>query len=175
MSNLDISISVSWQGRLRRKVFWCTFLMFGGILLALSGVMDGVEEISPVLGLLFLPFELSLIVRRAQDAGLKNELKYFLVGADILLAILGLLWGEDDGERQGVLSLAFLIVLIVLMSKDSVPGANQWGPNPKEEAAGRAQVNSGGTPKRVCPTCSGSGKNAVGYTCPCCGGKGFAS
>ena len=160
-------------------------------------MMSVEEEFASVLSLLILPFELSLIVRRAQDAGLKDELKYFLVGADILLAILGLILGEDDIELQGVLVLAFVGTLIVFMSKDSIPGVNQWGPNPKEENAGRAQtnsggspkrcaarhsatpgraqVNSGGTPKRVCPTCSGSGKNAAGCTCPRCGGKGSAS
>ena len=195
MSNLDISISVSWQGRLRRKVFWCTFLILEGIQLVFS-MMSVEEEFASVLSLLILPFELSLIVRRAQDAGLKDELKYFLVGADIILTVLDLLSGEDE-IVVGVLSLAFLVTLIVLMSKDSIPGVNQWGPNPKEENAGRAQtnsggspkrcaarhsatpgraqVNSGGTPKRVCPTCSGSGKNAAGCTCPRCGGKGSAS
>lgn len=180
MSNFNISISVSWQGRLRRRTFWCTFLMIVVINLVGGSILEDAKGAAAVLSLLLLPFELSLIVRRSQDAGLRDEIKYFLVGAHILLAILGIVLDEDAytgsmGMFVLLVSLGYIGGLIAFLSKDSVPGTNKWGPNPKEAGAPVVQADSRGTPKQVCPTCSGSGKNAVGYVCPRCGGRGFLS
>ena len=174
MSNFDISISVSWQGRLRRRTFWCTFLMLGAIDLVGGSMLEDAEGAAAVLSLLLLPFELSLIVRRSQDAGLRDEIKYLLVGAHVMCSILGMVLGEEE-VVVGVVALIYVVALIAFLSKDSVPGTNKWGPNPKEAGATVVQAGSGETPKQVCPTCSGSGKNAVGYVCPRCGGRGFLS
>ena len=138
MSNFDISISVSWQGRLRRRTFWCTFLMFVVIGLVGDSMLEDAEGAAAVLSLLLLPFELSLIVRRSQDAGLRDEIKCLLVGAHILLAILGIVLDEDAytdssvGTLVMLVSLGYVGGLIAFLSKDSVPGTNKWGPNPKE-------------------------------------------
>lgn len=178
MSNLDISISVSWQGRLRRKTFWCTFLMFSAIGLVGGVLLEGSEGACAVLSLVLLPFELSLIVRRAQDAGLDDKFKHLLVGAYALISILSMVLDDEFFEDNMAVALFFLVylgVFIVVLSKDSVPGSNKWGPNPKAADAAGVQARSGGAPKQVCPTCSGSGKNAVGHVCPRCGGRGVLS
>ena len=181
MSNLDISISVSWQGRLRRKTFWCTFLMLSAIELVGGALLEGAEGACAVLSLVLLPFELSLIVRRAQDAGLDDKFKHLLAGAYALISILSMVLGDDfddfldDNMAVALFCLVYLGVFIVVLSKDSVPGSNKWGPNPKAADAAGVQARSGGAPKQVCPTCSGSGKNAAGHVCPCCGGRGVLS
>ena len=155
--------------------------MLGAIGLVGGCMLEDAEGAAAVLSLLLLPFELSLIVRRSQDAGLRDEIKYLLVGACILIVILGIVLDEDAytdssvGTLVMLVSLGYVGGLIAFLSKDSVPGTNKWGPNPKEAGATVVQAGSGGTPKQVCPTCSGSGKNAVGYVCPRCGGRGFLS
>ena len=105
---------VDFNGRARRSEYWF-FVLFNAIV---SGVFSALYNatdatVFSVLSLLFslavlLP-GLAVTVRRLHDIGKKWTF--------ILL---------------GLIPIAGAIILIVNCAKDSQPGANEYGPNPKE-------------------------------------------
>ena len=142
-------------------------------------------KFSIVAYVIFLPFELSLIARRFQDAGYSAELKRTFMGLNIVLGFLGAVvdFEAEGTEWFGLLSIGCLVALIICGSKDSQPGSNRWGENPKgvqlqspPGGAGVCGASAGDAgASQVCPCCSGSGVNAAGYVCPHCGGTGMTS
>ena len=184
--------SIHQNGRLRRSVFWRSMVL----LTVLSVVMDlyATEHItnhenyirfSIIVYVIFLPFELSLIARRFQDAGYSVELKRTFMGLSIVLGFLGAIvdFEAEDTEWLGLLSIGYFVALIICGSKDSQPGSNMWGDNPKgvqlqspPDGAGVGGASAGASgASQVCPCCSGGGRNAAGYVCPHCGGTGMTS
>jgi uncharacterized membrane protein YhaH (DUF805 family) len=109
----------TFTGRSRRKAYWM-FVLFNIIAAVLAGVLDsllgfaGENGYGPISGLyslaVFIP-GLALAIRRLHDTGRTGW--WMLLG---LIPLLG--W----------------IVLLIFFVTDSQPGANQYGPNPKESA-----------------------------------------
>lgn len=108
-----------FKGRARRKEYWM-FILFNIIFAFLAALIDNIMgTASPELGygifygiyaLAVLIPSLAVIVRRLHDVG-KSGWMYFIV----LIPIIGAIW------------------FIILMVKDSEPGSNKWGDNPKKE------------------------------------------
>ena len=107
-----ISKYCDFQGRARRSEYWY-FCLFSGLV---SGVLGYLSELAGIFGVLaslaslalFLP-GLGAGVRRLHDIGKS--------GWAILIALVPLV-----GE----------IILLVWLARDSQPGTNQYGSNPKE-------------------------------------------
>ena len=113
---------VEFGGRARRTEYWMftlfTFLI--SIALSLVDMVLGTIFLGTLFGLaMFLP-ALAVTVRRLHDTG-RGGL-WILIG---FVPVIG------------------VIVLIIFMVQDSKPGANEYGPNPKEGApAGPASAFS---------------------------------
>ena len=111
----------NFKGRARRKEYWMFFLfhvIFGTVLMTLDQVI-GINFGESSYGPLYLIYTLAVfiptiaaMVRRLHDTG-----KTGWMGLVILIPLIGIIWW------------------IILMVKDSNPGANQYGENPKEALA----------------------------------------
>ena len=110
-----------FEGRARRKEYWL-FVMFNLIIVVVLSIIDNVAGLADPksgYGLLALLYTLSafmpgiaISVRRLQDTGHS--------GWWLLIPVVPLISG---------------IVLLVLKTRISQEGQNQYGPNPKEVAA----------------------------------------
>ena len=112
----------NFNGRARRKEYWM-FYLFYIIFLIVAAVLDNIlgttfefDGINIGYGYLYLLFALAMIipslavtVRRLHDVGKSGWM--FLVA---LIPLIGGIW------------------LLILMVRDSEPGTNEYGPNPKE-------------------------------------------
>lgn len=102
---------VGFKGRARRSEFWFFYLFIAivetifSILARFAGFFN---VLSFIIGLALLLPSLAVLVRRYQDMGRKWTSVFFL-----LIPIVG------------------EILMIVWCAKDSVPGTNEFGPNPK--------------------------------------------
>lgn len=115
-----------FNGRARRKEYWM-FVLFNVIFTIAAAILDNVLGIAiegigygPIyfiyaLGIL-IP-SLAVAVRRLHDIG-KSGWMIFIV----LIPIIGSIW------------------LLVLLVKDSQPGENEYGPNPKEVGAASSET-----------------------------------
>lgn len=103
---------VNFQGRARRSEYWWFFLancILSGILAALARSIGFFGFLSGIVSLALLLPGLGVCVRRLHDIG-KRGWWIFIS----LVPIVG------------------VILLIVWLAKDSEPGSNEYGPNPKE-------------------------------------------
>ena len=113
---------VGFSGRARRKEYWY-FALFNIIIMIALAIVDAILGIGGHGGgLLALLYNLAILlpsiavsIRRLHDTGRSGW--WLLIG---LLPIIG------------------AIVLLVFMVMDSVPGENEYGPNPKEGEAAAA-------------------------------------
>ena len=149
----------TFSGRARRSEFWYFFLLNALVVLVLS-LIPFLSFLSFIWALgIIIPF-LAVTVRRFHDIGKSGW--YYLIPAIPALAYVGYIFYfvfmaiRDMGDsytEQGALyeyitsntsaltTMAILglvafvtwIIWIVWMAKDSEPGENQWGPNPKEQ------------------------------------------
>ena len=108
-----------FTGRSRRQEFWM-FVLFNFIVAVVLGIVEGVIGSGGVLGSLYslavlLP-SIGVGIRRLHDTGRTGW--WLLIG---LIPLIG------------------TIVLIVFTVQDSQPGANEYGPNPKEAAGWAAE------------------------------------
>ena len=119
---------VLFSGRARRKEYWM-FILFNTIFAIIAAIIDNILgttfKIETVFGILTLPYGYFYLLyglcvflptwavsfRRLHDIG-KSGWWYFIC----LVPIIGGIW------------------LLVLLVTDSIPGENQYGPNPKEIA-----------------------------------------
>ena len=103
-----------FSGRARRKEYW-TFVLFHVIFSIVALILDylvGTVVLFIILyALAVLIPGIAVLVRRLHDVG-KSGWWYFIS----FVPIIGGIW------------------LIVLLFTDSIPGENQYGPNPKEIA-----------------------------------------
>ena len=102
---------VGFSGRARRSEYWffCLFtFIIGGVFSILGRFVGFFGVLSTIFSLAVLLPSIAVLVRRLQDIGKKWTNIFF-----ILIPIVG------------------LIMIIVWCVKDSVPGANEFGPNPK--------------------------------------------
>lgn len=107
-----------FTGRARRKEYWM-FVLFNLIFAIAAMILDNILGISiegigygPIYGLYILATlipGIAVSVRRLHDIGKSGWM--FLI---VLIPVIGAIW------------------LLVLMATDSNPGANQYGPYPKE-------------------------------------------
>jgi uncharacterized membrane protein YhaH (DUF805 family) len=105
---------VGFEGRARRTEYWMFALINVAILIVLSLISRAIGNsiLYTIYALaVFLP-GLAVAVRRLHDTDKSGW--WLLIG---LIPIIG------------------AIVLLVFMVSDSTPGANQYGPSPKETAA----------------------------------------
>lgn len=105
-----------FEGRARRKEFWM-FVLFNIIFAILALILDGLLGTGAILYFAYvvamiIPV-LAVAVRRLHDVG-KSGWMYLIA----FIPLVGTIW------------------LLVLFVTDSEPGANQYGPNPKEEGSG---------------------------------------
>ena len=150
----------TFSGRARRSEFWYFFL-FNFLISFVLGLIPFLSAVSGLWALAVLIPSLAVGVRRFHDIGksgwtylyflipsflfigyifyfvIKFALPYVNAGYDVdaefitdlltnnskSLAIIGILM---------LISLVASIIFIVMMAKDSEPGENKWGPNPKE-------------------------------------------
>jgi uncharacterized membrane protein YhaH (DUF805 family) len=116
---------VVFSGRARRSEFWW-FTLFAVILYIVAAIIDkaiGNSILSLILGLALLLPSLAVTVRRLHDTGRS--------GWWILL---------------GIIPVIGAIVLLVFECQDSQPGANAYGPSPKEAGDYSQQPGQYGTP-----------------------------
>lgn len=111
-----------FSGRARRKEFWMFVLfdvIFANVAIVLDFMLGTISEngrygiVYGLYVLAVLPPRLAVTVRRLHDVGKSG---WWMCIA--LVPVIGAIW------------------LLVLLARDSQPGANQYGPNPKEASAG---------------------------------------
>src|SRR5687768_13547231 len=118
-----------FNGRARRKEYWMFVLfqmIFGIVAMIIDGAIGLNVGILPY-GYIYVAYtlatlvpSLSVMVRRLHDTN-KSGWMFFI----ILIPIIGVIW------------------LLVLLCKDSDPGENKYGPNPKgQEAFGNEALDS---------------------------------
>ncbi len=102
-----------FSGRARRKEYWM-FVLFNTIIVFVLGFVEGLFGgpgiIANIYSLAVLIPSIAVFVRRLHDTG-RSGWWFFI----------------------GFVPLVGAIVLLVFMVKDSDPGDNQYGPNPKQE------------------------------------------
>jgi uncharacterized membrane protein YhaH (DUF805 family) len=110
-----------FSGRARRKEYWF-FLLFNLIFLAVATILDSVLKLNfkglpygwiyTIYALAVIIPSLAVAIRRLHDVGKSG---WWLLIA--LVPLIGAIW------------------LLVLYVRDSQPGENRYGPNPKEATA----------------------------------------
>lgn len=148
----------TFSGRARRSEFWYFFLL-NFIICFVLGFIPFLSWVSGLWSLaILIPF-VAVTVRRFHDIGKSGW--YYLVPLIPALAYVGYLvyyvlkimkeidgsFSDTDAIMQhimdnpsgilaivvlGLLTIITTIIWIVWMAKDSQPGENKWGPNPKE-------------------------------------------
>ena len=146
----------TFSGRARRSEFWYFFLL-NFIICFVLGFIPFLSWVSGLWSLaILIPF-VAVTVRRFHDIGKSGW--YYLVPLIPALAYTGYLvyyvmktvkevgvYDMDAIARHitdhpsgilaivvlGLLTIITTIIWIVWMAKDSQPGENKWGPNPKE-------------------------------------------
>ncbi len=104
---------VGFRGRARRSEFWFYYLFIAIVNAVLGGLQSATGSnafavITIIFGLATLLPTLAVAVRRLHDIGKKWPFLF-----------------------MGLIPIAGCIILIVNWAKDSQPGDNQFGPNPK--------------------------------------------
>ncbi|MBR5777833.1 MAG: DUF805 domain-containing protein [Bacteroidales bacterium] len=128
--------STDYKGRTRRRDFWCFWAFYHSINYIFSEIPYKGTPIlivwSIVIAILF-PYFLAACVRRLHDVG-KSGWWYLIVVIPALAAIICSLISVS--KFIIITSLAVFILgyiwLLILTLKDSQPGTNKWGDNPKE-------------------------------------------
>ena len=141
----------TFSGRARRSEFWYFYLFQLIISLGLTFLSrwdSNFKYIQIVFGLaIFVPY-MAVTVRRLHDIGKSGwTLLWFMVPWFLIIMLLTLFvtiitTSVTDLSTlmiiivYGIFILLFLVIsiwLIVWLARDSQPGENQWGPNPKEQ------------------------------------------
>lgn len=108
----------NFKGRARRSEYWY-FVLFNAllnlVLFGLTLIVPEVAYLSMLVGLVLLIPGLAVVVRRFHDIG-KSGWNY----AWVLLAVIP------------IAGLVVAILFLIWFCRDSQPGENKWGPNPKE-------------------------------------------
>ncbi len=108
-----------FNGRARRKEFWM-FALFNFIIAVVLSFIDGLLGLTiESMGILYLVYSLAVLI------------------PNIAVSVRRL---HDIGKSGWMILIAFIpligaIWLLVLFVTDSKPGANEYGPNPKEAPA----------------------------------------
>ncbi len=135
----------TFSGRARRSEFWYFYLFY--ILVAsglsfLSLMIPIAKYLYILFGLgVFLPYT-SVTVRRLHDIGKSGWILLIFMVASLLISMMTFLYIDifaptNEGSFRTVFIFIFIVLalaiwFIVWLCKDSQPGENKWGPNPKE-------------------------------------------
>ena len=147
-----IDFLFSFEGRISRKSYWLSGLAIVGVsfffLLAISALL-GKEELDPQKGtskltnlynLATLPLywpSFALYLKRVHDFG-QGQL-----WALPLLVLAGFIFGLSAAGYDMAASLAFPVILVVLIVVGSIkgtPGPNQYGPDPLANTARKSAM-----------------------------------
>ena len=141
----------TFSGRARRSEFWYFYLFYvlvGSGLSFLSIWIPVAKYLYILFGLgVFLPYT-AVTVRRLHDMGKSGWFLLVFMVVSFLISLLMFLVKDIITPTNGDNSMTVLIVysisifiilalaiwLIVWLCRDSQPGENKWGPNPKETA-----------------------------------------
>lgn len=135
----------TFSGRARRSEFWYFYLFYILVALGLSFLSIRIpiaKYLYILFGLgVFLPYT-AVTVRRLHDIGKSGWILLIFMVASLLISMLTFLYIDifaptNEGSFRTVSIFIFIVFalaiwFIVLMCKDSQPGENKWGPNPKE-------------------------------------------
>ncbi len=159
----------TFSGRARRSEFWY-FVLFNFLVSFVIGLIPFLSWVSGLWALAILIPSLAVTVRRFHDIGKSGwTYLYFLIPSLLYMGYLfyfvfkyafSYIQAGNDLDEEfvydllmsnssslaiiGILMLVSLIasiILIVWMARDSQPGENQWGPNPKEQPSAEPQTN----------------------------------
>ena len=140
----------TFSGRARRSEFWYFYLFILIVSVGLHIVaifVPSIKYLSFIYSLGILVPNLAVSVRRLHDIGKSGlTLLWFLVPSFIIIMLLTLMVtvfttsNNESGHSTfiilylffALILLALSIMFIVWMARDSQPGENKWGPNPKE-------------------------------------------
>ena len=140
----------TFSGRARRSEFWYFYLFNLIVSVGLNIVaifVPSIKYLSFIYSLGILVPNLAVSVRRLHDIGKSGlTLLWFLVPSFIIIMLLTLMVtvfttsNNESGHSTfiilylffALILLALSIMFIVWMARDSQPGENKWGPNPKE-------------------------------------------
>jgi uncharacterized membrane protein YhaH (DUF805 family) len=139
---------VDFNGRARRKEYWIFSMIntligivFTVIQYASPALATTTTIVSALFSLAALLPELAVSVRRLHDIGKSGWLLLILYGSVILMfpifmlvSLTMALGGRVELIFGGLALVPFgvFIWFFVMWCTDSQPGANKWGPNPKE-------------------------------------------
>ena len=147
----------TFSGRARRSEFWYFYLFY---ILVASG-LSFLSLMIPIAKYLYILFGLGVFlpntavtVRRLHDIGKSGWILLIFMVATLLISMMVFLFIDiivptNEGSSMTVfivhslfvfIVFALAIWLIVCLCKDSQPGENKWGPNPKEV---QSENNSG--------------------------------
>ena len=147
----------TFSGRARRSEFWYFYLFNLLVTVGLNIVtkfVPSIKYLSLIYSLGILVPNLAVSVRRLHDIGKRGlTLLWFLVPSFIIVLLLTLMvtvfttHNSESGSSTFIILylvfafilLALSILFIVWMARDSQPGENQWGPNPKEMPGNETQ------------------------------------
>ena len=133
-----------FAGRVRRKVFWQYVLIYYLVIFGCMGFGFFIQSVLRVFifgslfslaGGLFSIFcaipNIAIQARRLHDTGKSAWFMLLPIAPYIMFVVLGIITREIRiCTLLGFLSM--LVIYIVLYAKDSEPGENKYGPNPKE-------------------------------------------
>lgn len=146
-----VSKYAQFGGRSHRKEFWY-FILFYVLFGVPASVVDVALIGSPILGTVyFLAFLIPMIavaVRRLHDMGRSGRwmLLYAVPVVAWALNTIMSFGGSMSGQFVmisgivGIVAIVCLIVLIVFLVRNSQPGDNPYGANPKGDAAPMAKT-----------------------------------
>ena len=147
----------TFSGRAIRSEFWYFYLFYmlvSGVLDLLSIWIPSVKYIYLLFGLaVFIPYT-AVTVRRFHDIGKSGlALLWFIVPYFIIAFLITMLLAVFTSNSNSnniivfavvfgislIILLVLIILLIVWLARDSQPGENKWGPNPKEQLNSQSQ------------------------------------
>ena len=131
--------STDYKGRTRRRDFWCFWAVYHSVNYVFTEIPykgTPILIISSIVIAILFPYFLAACVRRLHDVG-KSGWWYLIVVIPALTAIICSLFVLTKFTTYASLAICILgyIWILILTLKDSQPGTNKWGNNPKEVKA----------------------------------------
>ena len=134
----------TFSGRARRSEYWY-FVLFNVLFMLGFALIARVFPEAKFLTYLYLVYSLAIVipslavgVRRLHDIGKRGWNMFILLIVALLNSSITVLGKSSLKIGSGVLlilaiiALALTVLFVVWLCKDSQPGENKWGPNPKE-------------------------------------------
>ena len=167
---------VNFKGRTRRSDFWQVYIVNSIILIIIylffslilkiggaqtleigdaqhnGGLIFGATGVSMVFSIIYMIAMSSLIVRRLHDTGKPGWIAIIIIVSSLFIGIIG------------------LVLMLVFLTKDSQPGANVYGENPKyiDERQFADSYTEQEPIAKICPVCNYEVVDGSLF-CPQCG------